>query len=51
VAAGWEKALDPAAAPLGEARAGLAEGFEPVATSARRAARLFLRDLPLESKE
>jgi hypothetical protein len=37
----------PAAAPLADAGAGLAEGFEPVATSARRAARLFLRDLPL----
>jgi hypothetical protein len=43
----WDAALDPAARPLGDARQGLAEGFEPVATSARRAVRLFLRDLPL----
>ena len=43
--------LEPAAAPLADARQGLAEGFEPLTTSARRAARLFLRDLPLENKD
>src|SRR5207244_1019716 len=36
-----------AALPLGGARQGLAEGLEPVTTSARRAVSLFLRDLPL----
>jgi hypothetical protein len=43
--------LEPAAAPLADARQGLAEGFEPLTTSARRAARLLLRDLPLEGKD
>jgi hypothetical protein len=38
--------LDPAVRPLGDARAGLAEGLEPVATSARRAVNLFWRELP-----
>jgi hypothetical protein len=32
--------------PLREAGEGVSEGFEPVATSARRAVGLFLRDLP-----
>ncbi len=39
-------ALDPAARPLGDAGQALANGFEPVATSARRAVTLFWRDLP-----
>ena len=45
--ADWTEAFEPAAQSLGAAREGLAEGLEPVTTSARRAARLFWRDLPL----
>jgi hypothetical protein len=43
----WPPTVETAALPLDDARQALADGFEPVATSARRAARLFLRDLPL----
>jgi predicted anti-sigma-YlaC factor YlaD len=43
----WAEAFQPAAQSLGVARQGLAEGLEPVTTSARRAARLLWRDLPL----
>jgi hypothetical protein len=37
--------------PLDDARAGLADGFEPLATSARRAARLVLRELSMEDEK
>jgi hypothetical protein len=43
--------LEGDARPLGDAGHALADGFEPVATSARRAARLFWRDLPLAEAE
>jgi hypothetical protein len=44
--------LETAALPFEDAGQALAEGFEPVATSARRAARLFWRELPLtEAKQ
>jgi predicted anti-sigma-YlaC factor YlaD len=43
----WPPAIEPTAQPLGDAGVALANGFEPVTTSARRAARLFLRDLPI----
>jgi predicted anti-sigma-YlaC factor YlaD len=43
----WAEAFQPAAQSLGAARQGLAEGLEPVTTSARRAARLLWRDLPM----
>ena len=47
----WPPTLEPAASMDGAGTA-LADGFEPVATSARRAARLFWRELPMtESKE
>jgi hypothetical protein len=39
--------LQAPALPLDDAGAAIADGFEPVATSARRAAQLFLRELPL----
>ncbi|HTK78625.1 MAG TPA: hypothetical protein VL371_25430 [Gemmataceae bacterium] len=42
--------LVPAARPLDSARHGLSEGFEPVATSARRAVNLFWQDLPPAEK-
>jgi hypothetical protein len=38
--------LEPAVGPLREAGQGVSAGLEPVATSARRAVDLFLRDLP-----
>jgi hypothetical protein len=38
--------LEPATRPLDHARQGLSVGFEPVATSARRAVSLFWQDLP-----
>jgi hypothetical protein len=38
--------LEPAVGPLREASQGVSAGLEPVATSARRAVDLFLRDLP-----
>ncbi|HEY1380461.1 MAG TPA: hypothetical protein VGF55_26910 [Gemmataceae bacterium] len=47
----WPPALEPAARPFGDAGQALADGFEPVATSARRAARLFWRDLPLAQQD
>jgi hypothetical protein len=37
--------------PIEDAGVALADGFEPVATSARRAARLVWRDLSLEEKK
>ena len=42
--------LEPAARPLDVARQGLSEGFEPVATSARRAVNMFWQDLPPAEK-
>jgi hypothetical protein len=42
--------LEPAARPLDHARQGFSEGFEPVATSARRAVSLFWQDLPPAEK-
>jgi len=42
--------LQPATRPLDHARQGLSEGFEPVATSARRAVSLFWQDLPQVDK-
>src|SRR5262245_38075067 len=42
--------LEPAARPLDLARQGLSEGFEPVATSARRAVSMFWQDLPQAEK-
>ena len=42
--------LEPAAHPLDVARQGLSEGFEPVATSARRAVNMFWQDLPPAEK-
>jgi len=42
--------LEPAARPLDLARQGLSEGFEPVATSARRAVSMFWQDLPQVEK-
>src|SRR5262245_9043905 len=42
--------LDRASRPLDHARQGLSEGFEPVATSARRAVSLFWQDLPEAQK-
>src|SRR5262245_53958587 len=42
--------LEPAARPLDRARQGLTDGFEPVATSARRAVSLFWQDLPQVDK-
>jgi len=41
----WPSVMEPAR-PFEEAGAALADGFEPVATSARRAALLFWRELP-----
>jgi hypothetical protein len=38
--------LDPPAQSLRQAGQGVATGLEPVATSARRAFDLFLRDIP-----
>lgn len=42
----FDETLDPAAAPLREARQGMSAGLEPMTTSARRAVELLLRDLP-----
>lgn len=43
-------AMEPPTRPLREAGEGVSEGLEPVATSARRAVDLFLRDLPMEKE-
>lgn len=48
-AGGVTEALDPAAAALADAKQGLADGFAPVADSAKRAMNLFHRDLPLKA--
>jgi hypothetical protein len=47
---GLDIRLEPAARPLDLARQGLSEGFEPVATSARRAVSMFWQDLPPAEK-
>jgi hypothetical protein len=44
----WPPDLEPAAKPFEEAGAALADGFEPVTTSARRAARLVWRELAMD---
>lgn len=44
-------AMGPPTRPLREAGEGLSEGLEPVTTSARRALDLFLRELPMETRE
>jgi anti-sigma factor RsiW len=41
-----QKAMEPPAQSLREVRQGVAEGLEPVTTSARRAVSLFLREIP-----
>jgi hypothetical protein len=41
----WPPDMEPAGRPFEEAGAALADGFEPVTTSARRAARLVWREL------
>jgi hypothetical protein len=43
--------LEPAGRPFEDSGQALADGFEPVATSAKRAARLFWRDLSLATEE
>jgi hypothetical protein len=40
-------ALQPVTSPFTEAGRGVAEGLEPLATSAKRAATRFWRDLPI----
>jgi len=48
----WAVPTLPAARSFDDTGVALADGFEPVATSARRAARLFWRELPLaDAKE
>lgn len=47
----WPPPIAEPARPLGEAGAALAGGFEPVATSARRAARLVLREFSTEDEK
>jgi hypothetical protein len=42
----WQPALEPGAESLREAQEGVALGFEPVTSSARRAVNLFLREIP-----
>ena len=42
----WQPALEPGADSLREAQEGVALGFEPVTSSARRAVNLFLREIP-----
>jgi hypothetical protein len=46
----WPPTLEPVR-PIEGASAALADGFEPVTTSARRAARLFWRDLSMEDEK
>jgi hypothetical protein len=46
----WQ-ALELATAPLADARQGLTEGFEPMVSSARRAMRLFLREVSSEAND
>jgi len=46
----WPPALEPARS-FDEAGSGLADGFEPVTTSACRAAVLFWRDLPMANEK
>jgi hypothetical protein len=46
----WLASLEPARS-FDEAGTGLADGFEPVATSARRAARLFWRELSMSDEK
>jgi hypothetical protein len=43
--------LEPAARPFEDAGQALADGFEPVTTSARRAARLFWRELTMTTDD
>lgn len=43
----WPSPIEPSARVIDDAGQALAEGFEPVTTSARRAARMFMRDLPM----
>jgi hypothetical protein len=47
---GLDITLDRASRPFDHAREGLSKGFEPVATSARRAVSLFWQDLPEDRK-
>jgi hypothetical protein len=48
----WQPDLEPGAKSLREAQDGVAVGFEPVTSSARRAVSLFLREVPsLESQK
>jgi hypothetical protein len=42
----WQPDLEPGAQTLREAQDGVAVGFEPVTSSARRAVSLFLREIP-----
>jgi len=42
----WQPTLEPGADSLREAQEGVAQGFEPVTSSARRAVNLFLREIP-----
>jgi hypothetical protein len=42
----WQTNLEPGAESLREAQEGVAQGFEPVTSSARRAVNLFLREIP-----
>ena len=42
----WQPTLEPGADSLREAQEGVALGFEPVTSSARRAVNLFLREIP-----
>jgi len=42
----WQPSLEPGAESLREAQEGVALGFEPVTSSARRAVNLFLREIP-----
>jgi hypothetical protein len=46
----WLATLEPTRS-FDEAGIGLADGFEPVATSARRAARLFWRELSMSDEK
>jgi hypothetical protein len=42
----WQPNLEPGTQSLREAQQGVAVGFEPVTSSARRAVNLFLREIP-----
>lgn len=47
----WTSPIEPSARVIEDAGQALAEGFEPVTTSARRAARMFMRDLSMNEEK